>query len=280
MRNKLISYLLILAGGILSAAAIGLFVLPQNFVAGGVTGLALLLSSVAELPVSWIVLSLNLFLFFLGWIFVGKEFVWKTLIMSFLFPLFLEFFGRITIFKELSADPLMSSLLAGCMLGVGSGLILQANGSSGGFDILGVILNKKFHISVSVVMYVCDFCIILWQSLTQPLLSTAYVILVILCCSIVINKIMTHGESKVQILIFSQKYKDICYKLLNIYDTGATLLNAETGYEKKSSQVILTILPYNKVSIVKKMVYDIDPYAFTIMNGVNYVGGRGYSIQR
>ena len=91
---------------------------------------------------------------------------------------------------------------------------------------------------------------------------------------------MTHGESKVQILIFSQKYKDICYKLLNIYDTGATLLNAETGYEKKSSQVILTILPYNKVSIVKKMVYDIDPYAFTIMNGVNYVGGRGYSIQR
>lgn len=280
MRNKLISYLFILAGGILSAAAIGLFVLPQNFAVGGVTGLSVLLSQIIKIPISWLVLFVNLSLFVLGWIFVGKEFVWKTLIMSFLFPLLLDFFGRLNILGEFSADPLMSSLLAGCMLGAGSGLILLANGSSGGFDILGVVLNKKFRIPVSVVMYVCDFCIILCQSLTRPLLATAYGILVILSSSIVINKIMTHGESKVQILIFSKNYREICNELLNTYDTGATLLNVETAYERKNSQVILTILPYNKVSLVKKMVYEVDPYAFTIMNGVNYVGGRGYSIQR
>ncbi len=280
MKNKILSYLFIIIGGCFSAAAFGLFILPQNFAAGGVTGLALILSSFIALPVSWLVLGINLILFILGWIFVGKEFVLKTLIMTFLFPLLLDVFSTVSVFKDLSADPLLSSVLAGCMLGLGSGLILHANGSSGGFDILGVILNKKFRIPVSIIMYICDFVIILCQAVQKPLLPTMYGILVILCCSIFTNKIITYGESQVQLLIFSKKREDICHNLLETFDTGLTLLDGETGYKKKDTQVILTILPYNKVSGVKKMIYTVDPYAFTVICEVNYVGGRGYSIMR
>ncbi|MCI6091534.1 YitT family protein [bacterium] len=280
MKNKFISYIMIIFGGTLTAAAFGLFVLPQGFVAGGVTGLSVILSGFMNLPLSWIVLAINLILFALGWIFAGKEFIFKTLIMTFLFPTLLELFGRITIFDALSADPFLSSLLAGCLLGIGSGLILRANGSSGGFDILGVVLNKKFQIPVSSVMYVCDFVIILYQSVSKPLLSTVYGIVVILCSSIMVNKIITQGESKVQLLIFSKERETIREHLLKTFDTGVTLLNAESGYQKEKAKVILTILPYNKVSSVKKMIYTVDPYAFTVINGVNYVGGRGYSIRR
>lgn len=280
MKNKIISYIMIIFGGTLTAAAFGLFVLPQGFVAGGVTGLSVILSGFMNLPLSWIVLAINLILFALGWIFAGKEFIFKTLIMTFLFPTLLELFGRITIFDALSADPFLSSLLAGCLLGIGSGLILRANGSSGGFDILGVVLNKKYRIPVSAVMYVCDFVIILYQSVSKPILSTVYGIVVILCCSIMINKIITQGESKVQLLIFSKERETIRTHLLETFDTGITLLNAESGYQRAEAKVILTILPYNKVSAVKKMIYTVDPYAFTVINGVNYVGGRGYSIRR
>lgn len=271
---------MIIVGGSLTAAAFGLFVLPQNFVAGGVTGLSVILSPVLKLPVSWIVLAVNLLLFLLGWIFAGKEFVFKTLIMTFLFPVLLDVFSNFSLFNELSADPLLSSLIAGCMLGAGSGLVLRANGSSGGFDILGVVLNKKFQIPVSAIMYICDFTVILCQALSKPLLSTMYGIIVILCSSIAVNKIITHGESKVQLLIFSKDREKIRHELLHTFDTGVTLLNAETGYKKDDAKIILTILPYSKVNSVKKMVYTVDPYAFTVMNGVNYVGGRGYSIRR
>lgn len=280
MQNKLLSYLMIIFGGSLTAAAFGLFVLPQSFVAGGVTGLSVILSSILSLPVSWIILAVNLLLFILGFIFAGKEFILKTLVMTFLFPVLLDIFSRISLFDELSADPLLSSLIAGCMLGAGSGLILRANGSSGGFDILGVVLNKKLLVPVSVVMYICDFAVILCQALTKPLLSTVYGIVVILCSSITVNKIITHGESKVQLLIFSKNRENIRSELLNTFDTGVTLLNAETGYKKDDAKIILTILPYSKVNSVKKMVYTVDPYAFTVINGVNYVGGRGYSIRR
>lgn len=280
MRNKIFSYLIIIAGGSLTAAAFGLFVLPQNFVAGGVTGLSVILSSLLKLPVSWIVLAVNLLLFLLGWLFAGKEFVFKTLIMTFLFPTLLDLFCRLSWFSQLSADPLMSSLIAGCLLGAGSGLILRANGSSGGFDILGVVLNKKFGIPISAVMYVCDFTVILCQALSKPLLSTMYGIVVILCCSIATNKIITHGESKVQLLVFSKNLEAIRSELLHTFDTGVTLLDAETGYQKEDTKIILTIIPYNKVNAVKKMIYDVDSYAFTVINGVNYVGGRGYSIRR
>lgn len=280
MQSKIFSYLTIIAGGVLTAAAFGLLVLPQNFVAGGVTGLALILSPLLKLPVPGLVLGINLLLFALGWIFVGREFVFKTLIMTFLFPVLLDFFGSLSLFSALSSDPLLSSLIAGCFLGAGSGLILRANGSGGGFDILGVVLHKKWRIPVSAVMYTCDFAVILCQILINPLLSTMYGIVVILCSSIVVNKIITHGESKVQLLIFSKDRETIRSRLLGALDTGVTLLHGETGYRGDQTQIILTILPYSKVNAVKKMVYEVDPYAFTVINPVNYVGGRGYSIRR
>ena len=130
----------------MTAAAFGLFILPQNFVAGGVTGLSVILQHGIPLPLSWIVFGINILLFVIGWIFAGKEFILKTLIMTFLFPVLLDVFSQIDLFLPLAKDPFLSSLLSGCLLGIGSGIILRANGSSGGFDILGVVLNKKCKI--------------------------------------------------------------------------------------------------------------------------------------
>lgn len=280
MKKKLASYIWIILGGAMTAAAFGLFVLPQEFVAGGVTGLSVILNSVIRLPLSWIVLSINILLFALGWIFAGKEFIFKTLIMTFLFPVLLEFFSQIHLFQELAKDPFLSSLIAGCLLGIGSGMILRANGSSGGFDILGVVLNKKFGVPISVVMYVCDCTVILFQAVSKPILQTVYGIVVILCCSIMINKVITFGKSEVQLLIFSPQYEKIRTELLQTYDTGVTFLNAETGYMHKNTKVVLTVLPYRKISEVKKMIYSIDPTAFTVIDNIQYVGGRGYTIER
>lgn len=280
MKKKLLSYLWIIIGGMMTTSAFALFILPQNFVAGGVTGLSLVLQNFIHLPLSWIILCVNIFLFVIGWIFAGKEFIFKTLIMTFLFPVLLDLFSMIHIFDPLAQDPFLSSLISGCLLGVGTGVILRANGSSGGFDILGVVLNKKLRFPVSVVMYVCDCTVIICQAVSKPLPETVYGIIVILCCSIMVNKVITHGKSEVQLLIFSDKYETIREKLLHTYDTGLTLLNAESGYKQHNTKVIITVLPYQKISEVKKMIYSIDPTAFTVMDNVKYVGGRGYTISR
>ena len=119
--EKLRSYLMIALGTALTAAAFGLIVLPQGMAAGGITGLSVLIGRALLLPVSAIVFALNAGLFLLGWAGVGKDFAFKTLLVSLLFPVLLELFQSRDVLTELGADPLISSLLAGGMLGLGTG---------------------------------------------------------------------------------------------------------------------------------------------------------------
>ena len=278
--KKIGSYLIIILGGAMTAAAFGIFVLKQDFVAGGVTGLSVLLQHFIPVRLSFIVLAVNLILFLLGWIFAGKEFVLKTLIMTLLFPVFLDLFSMISVFDEMAGDPLLSSLAAGVLLGIGSGLILRANGSSGGFDILGVVLNKKFRVPISAVMYVCDCAVILSQAVGKPLMKTVYGILVIFITSLSGNKVLSYGKSQVQLFIFSKYYEQLRVQLLENLDTGMTYLNAESGYQREAGKVIWTIVPYQKVSEIKKMVYSIDPAAFLVIDDVRSVSGKGFTLKR
>ena len=280
LMERMRSYLMIALGTALTAAAFGLIVLPQGLAAGGITGLSVLLSRVMPLPVSAIVFVLNAGLFLLGWACVGRDFAFKTLLVSLLFPVLLELFQRLDILTELSADPLISSLLAGGMLGFGTGLVLLGNGSCGGFDILGVVLNKKLGVPVSLVMFLCDGAVLIAQALKLGVLNTVYGVLVILVSSFTINRVLTNGKEEGQMLIFSQKYEEIRRALLDDQDVGLTFLNGETGYMRRPIKVIVTVMPHSKIENVKKAVYGIDPTAFLLLNSTRYVGGKGYTISR
>lgn len=280
LREKFRSYLRIALGTALTAGAFGLIVLPQSMAAGGITGLSVLLSRVLPLPVAAIVFVLNAGLFLLGWACVGREFAFKTLLVSLLFPVLLELFQRMDILAALCTDPLLSSLLAGGMLGFGTGLVLLGNGSCGGFDILGVVLNKKLGLPVSLVMFLCDSTVLISQALTVGVLNTVYGVLVILVCSFTLNRVLTNGKEEGQMLIFSQKYEEIRRALLEDQDVGLTFLNGETGYQRRPIKVIVTVMPHSKIENVKKAVYGIDPTAFLLLNSTRYVGGKGYTLSR
>ena len=280
LMEKLRSYLIISMGATLTAAAFGLIVLPQGIAAGGITGLSVLLSRVLPLPVSVIVFVLNAGLFLLGWASVGKNFAFKTLLVSLLFPVLLELFQRQNALTELSADPLISSLLAGGILGLGTGLVLLGNGSIGGFDILGVVLKKKLGVPVSLVMFLCDSSVLIAQTLSVGVLNTVYGLLVILASSFTVNRVLTNGKEEGQMLIFSQKFEEIRGVLLEDQDVGLTFLNGETGYLRRPIKVIVTVMPHRKIENVKKAVYRIDPTAFVLMDSIRYVGGKGYTLSR
>ena len=280
MIKNLKSYLLVITGSCLTASAFGLIVLPNQFAAGGVTGFSVLLQNIIPLPVSALVLAVNLSLFLLGWIFVGKDFVFKTLLTSIIFPFVLEITQQFDIFHELAADSLVSSILAGAILGLGCGFILLGNGSGGGFDILGVILNKKFGISVSIVMYICDFIIILTQTVANGMLKTVYGVIVILVSTIIIDKVLVRGKSAGRIFIFSEKHEEIRIALLDKLDVGMSYINGENGYRRKETKIIMTVVHFDMVEKVKRSVYSIDPTAFVVVDNVHYVSGRGYTMDR
>ena len=274
------SYGLVAVGSCLTACAFGLIVLPQGFAAGGVTGFSVLLGKIIPLPVSTIVLMVNLTLFALGWFFVNKDFVFKTLMTSIIFPVALEISMQADIFSELAADSLASSLIAGGLLGLGSGLILIGNGSGGGFDIVAVILNKKFGISVSAVMYLCDFAVILTQTVSGGVLKTVYGVIVILVSCLIVDQVLVRGKSAGRIFIFSNHEEAIRSQLIDKIDVGMTFLQGESGYNRHACKVIVTVVHLDMVEKVKRSVYSIDPAAFVVVDTVHYVSGRGYTMDR
>ena len=166
-----------LLGTALTAMAFGLFILPQHFAAAGVTGFAATIAGYLPLSLSQTVLALNVLFLLLGFVWGGKAFAVKTVASSLLFPLFLQVFSRGgTLCPE---SPLVSVLIAGTLLGMGTGLILRSGASSGGFCVLGVLLQNRRSIPVAATLHVMDASIILMQAFRQPLVQTVYGIMVI-----------------------------------------------------------------------------------------------------
>ena len=270
----------ILAGTALTAAAFAWIILPMNFAAGGVTGLARLLQALIPLPLSWLVLALNGALLLLGLAALGWEFVANTVAVSLLFPLMLDLLGRRPLLGELAADPLVAALTAGALLGIGTGLVIRGDGSCGGFDILALALNRQFRLPVDGVMNVCGCGVIALQAVGQPLLNTAYGVIVILVCSFLTERVTALGRGEHQLLIFSAHAEELRPVLLEKLDVGLTFLRAETGYRREDMKVILCVAPYRKLGALRRAVLAVDPQAFVVVDQVYHVMGQGYTLER
>ena len=268
-----------LTGTALTAAAFGLVIIPQGFAAGGVTGFSKIITGTIPVPLSVMVFAINMGLLVLGLIFVGRKFIAKTVAVSILFPVMLELFSHRSL-DAIQQDAMLCTVVAGVMLGVGSGLILRSGASSGGSDIIGVIINKKFKLPVAVVMNVCDASVIILQALGQPLLQTIYGIMVITISAAIVGHVLTFGTGESQIVIFSERHDEIRDALLHELDTGLTSLVAESGYRQRPMKVIVSVVPYQKVLPVKQMIMRIDPTAFVVVDEIRSVLGRGYTIEK
>lgn len=278
-KTQIFLFIEMLLGSILMAAAFGLIIIPQSFSAGGITGLARVLQSFLPIPLSVLVFFLNMILLLAGLLFIGKEFVVKTISVSVLFPLLLEVFSCFPL-NSLKEDALVSVLAAGCMLGAGAGLIIRSGASGGGFDTLAIILHKKFDFPVAVIMNFCDVAVILLQIAGQPVLKSLYGVLTITLSAFIVKQVITFGSGELQVMIFSDQYERIRDALTKEVDVGLTYLNAESGFQKRPMKVIVSVIPYSKLQQTKQVIHTIDETAFVVVDQVRNVLGRGYTLSR
>ena len=139
----------IIIGNILMAFALSTLILDNSIVAGGVSGISTVFHFYTGISVFLCVGIINIALFIIGFCFLGKAFAMKTLISTFLFPILLEFFNQQPYLHGLLNDQLLICILGGFLLGLGIGLVLKAGGSTGGFDILALVVEKYFKVPVT-----------------------------------------------------------------------------------------------------------------------------------
>ncbi|WP_455682986.1 YitT family protein [Thomasclavelia sp.] len=267
----------ILLGNTIYALAVAMFIIPNNLITGGTTGMALLLETTLHIPITIFVSLFNISMFILGWKILGKKFALTTLISSFYYPLILGIFEKLLKNEIMSKDTLLCVILAGLMIGVAIGLVIRCGASTGGMDIPPLILNKKLGFPISVSMYGFDFLILLGQMIIREREMIFYGILLVLIYTITLDKVLVIGKSQVQIKIVSKNYKEINEMIINRLDRGTTLIHGETGYKHNKYPIVLTVVNNRELTRLNNYVYDIDPDAFMIINKVNEVRGKGFS---
>lgn len=161
MKEKIKDYVMVIVGTTMTALAFGLLILPKGILAGGVTGCARLISAWCALLVSGIVLVINTGLFIAGYLCMGRAFVMRSVVSTFYFPLALELAQKLTQ-PEISSTP-AAAAAAGALLGIGGALVIIGNGSQGGFDIIAIILNKKWNLPIAAVVNGIDALLTLLQ---------------------------------------------------------------------------------------------------------------------
>lgn len=279
MKN-LQSLLYIVIGNLICAFAIHTFIIHNNFIIGGVTGTSIILNHLLNINISTVMYAINIALFILGFIFLGKKFALSTLLSSLLLPFFIGIFEQMQWQNDLMLDPFLSCVLGGLLTGAGNGLIIKQNASTGGYDILALILQRTFSIPVSITVYIIDTALILCMLTFSNLTNLVYGLITTFLLSYALNKLLTMGSSQLQVIIISHHYQQIKNALLEEIDTGVTMLHSQTGYAEKELEVIITIIPAAKLQRLKSIVTQEDPAAFITVAEINEVGGRGYTLER
>lgn len=253
----------IAGGSILCAVAVNSILIPHHFVMGGLTGLAILIHSFfPSINTGWIYLAINLPLFTLAWMAVGRRFFFYSIIGT-LFFTFAVAFVRIPI--ELH-DRMLAALLAGLLAGGGVGLTFRSPGSQGGLDILSIMLLKRFSISIGSTMLAANTCLLLLVAYSYSLEAVLYTLVVLFVSSRVISIVVTGLSQRKAAFIISKKWREISQEILKDIRHGVTILEGEGGYSGNKEHILYTVITLREIGHLKRLIQQIDEDAFVVFS--------------
>lgn len=281
MNKKIINNIIgILLGNTIYALAVILFVVPNGLITGGSTGIAIAINHAFHIPMTIFVSIFNIFMFIIGYVFLGKKFAITTLVSTFYYPFILSVFESSIGYTQMTSDSLLAALLGGVMIGTAIGLVIKCNASTGGMDIPPLVLNKKMGLPVSVSMYAFDFMILLSQVFFTDKEMILYGIVLVFTYTIVLDKVLVFGKAQTEVMIVSKEYEKINEAIIHELDRGTTMLKSITGYMKNEYPVVVTVISNRELPRLNELVLSIDNHAFMVVSKVNEVRGRGFTFKK
>ena len=273
-----------------------IFLIPNNMIGGGVTGLGSIVqyatNGVIKIGYTYFVVNAGLLvaaLFTLGRSFGAKS-IYAILLTSVLLNAAQGIFPD-QIIQTLALDngKLMCTIMGGIMVGIGIGLSMTQGGSTGGTDIIALIVNKYRNVSPGRMILAMDVVIILSSMLVPSFMpdgtrmpfaekftTVVYGLILITVCSTVLDLYLSGSRQSVQLFILSKKYVEIADAITNDIHRGVTVLDGKGWFTKQSVQVLMVITRRSDVNLLLRYVKSIDPDAFLSVSSVTGVYGKGF----
>lgn len=175
---------------------------------------------------------------------------------------------------------MLSALFGGGIVGISLGLVMRVGASTGGMDVVNLVLHKCLHLPVSVLVYITDIFILGAQALTADPEQILYGIVMLVVETIVLDKVMLLGQSQIQIFAISTEYDAIRKGILKELQAGATMVCIETGLTNRQQRGVLCIIPPRKLYAAQELIHSIDPNAFLTVTQIKEVRGQGFTTER
>ncbi|NCD21324.1 MAG: YitT family protein [Spartobacteria bacterium] len=262
--------MLLATGSTLCALAVKAFVMPHGFLSRGLTGMALLISYVRpEWSIGPTYFVLNVPVFLLGGYFVGRRFVAYSLLGMAIYS-----FALAAIDVDLAiADPMLCAVIGGALSGIGVAVLLRSFGSSGGSEIISVVLNKLFGIEVGTGAMLVNAAVLIASALLFPLEKVLYTLVFVFVSSQFANQVF-HGLARRRTaLIMSEQWQAVAETLTRKHQLGVTLLKGHGGFGGEERHLLYSVVLRRDVSALKRAVNEIDAGAFIAIMDADDVTG-------
>lgn len=275
--QKIKEYLLTTLGIALTAIALEYFFFPCDIAAGGVSGIGLVINKLLGLDTSIVVLVLNIILFILAFLVLGKSFGAKSIYATIMLSVFMWVIERYFTPGILTENVFLASFFGSIILGMGAAIVFHQGASTGGTNIIASIISKftPIGIGISVLLtdsFVCILAISVF-GVDKGLFGFFSVILI----GLVIDKFIDGFNTCKQVFIITSKEKVIVNHIIKNIDRGCTVLNGNGGYTGSDVKIIYTVLNTKQFIALKKYVKEIDPDAFVTVNESTEVVGKGFT---
>ena len=266
------NFVLMSIGSIICSIAVNGILIPHYFFGGGFTGLSLVIHYlIPSIPVAVIYFLLNIPLFTLGWMYVGRRFFLYSILGMIIFSFSLEIV-QVSIPVN---DNILCALLAGIITGLGGGIILRSMGSAGGLDILSVIFLKRFSVRLGSSTLAFNAFILSAGAILISLEQALYTLIFMYVSSRMLNLVVTGLSQRKAVLIISKHWQEICNEIMEKIHRGVTIIEGRGGYTGHGTEIIYTVVSLRELPRLKQLAQGFDPHVFiVVLDTIEVMGNR------
>ncbi len=280
-KEFIVKYYKLLCALFISAAAYNLFIYPINLVAGGPGGLGIFFEYVCGIDRAIVVFVVSFILFILAIFVLDIEHVISAFVVAIFFPIFIRLTSSIDTLFNIDTNHVLLLVLFGAIItGMAQGFVFKEELNIGGFSVLAIIINKKFHVSVPLVNAIINGIIIVLGGIFISLDMVLYAIFYIVVLKIVSERVMLGSSNNKTFKIISHKYLDIQKFIQNELGHDVTLYDTIGVYGGEKEKLLMSVIPTNEFVLLKEYIRETDKNAFIFITDTYDTGGKDVSIRK
>lgn len=277
VQTFVVDVLITLLGAFINAVAVNCVTVRFGFLSGGLTGIAVMIQYMTGIPSSISVFLLNLPVFVVGFLKIGKGFMVKTLIGLVSFSLFLQMTMS---WNFHLTDPIIGAICSGVLSGVGVGMVYARDSSIGGIDVISIYINRNYSFPVGMMNASINVFILGVGTLLYGLQIVLYTITHIFICGKAADAVMEGFNKRRTLIIVSEKWQEIAQRVMHELKRGTTVIHAEGGYTGQERKMLYCVLSMVELAKIKRIILEVDSAAFYTIMDTREVTGSGFAPKR